>query len=289
MELTRQNHIEKKNSNSTMVPSSQQALLIPEWLKWLQTSDINAKFPTSCGTNTKMAVSCPKLFILTNLSSMHVLYSNATSWTQVEPSSGDFSAFIKTFDRITNEKNFTEKIGGKYFLSTGTYICEGKWRATYNKPLTTHFNETVDQCISHVSVEGPHLSMMKEHIRSGNPPRLIDEKHYNYKSQDGISATNITTEHIQEASRYACEHGAQNNQGIEWYSALVSMIARKKKIPIVDAWNLTKSEVDALEQLEVAGVASRRRLYARTAVVCAATKDGMHFRSGTMWKQLRQW
>jgi len=115
--------------------------------------------------------------------------------------------------------------------------------------------------------------MIKEHIRSGSPPRLIDEKHYNYKSQDGISATNITTECVQWAIVYECEHGVQNNYGTEWYSALVSTIARKKRIPIVDAWNLTKGEVDALAHLEE----------------CAATEDGLHYKPDTMWKQFRKW
>jgi len=135
---------EPTSANDTMVPSSQQALPIPEWLKWLQTSGINTQFSTSCGDNNKTGVSCPKLFVVTNLSPSHNLYLDAKNCAAGDRKGhpGDFSAFIITFDRITNEKIFADKIGGQYVLGTGIYICESK----RGPKITNELKTAVDQC-----------------------------------------------------------------------------------------------------------------------------------------------
>mmetsp|Transcript_45761 Transcript_45761/g.49412 ORF Transcript_45761/g.49412 Transcript_45761/m.49412 type:complete len:514 (+) Transcript_45761:62-1603(+) len=234
----------------------QQALLpMPEWLKWTHTRDINTPFPTSCGRGVNNitiagAASCPKLFVLTNLSILHKMYMN--KW-------GDFPAWIGTFGRITNEKTFTDKIGGHYCLTGGSFICEGKRPVNIRKALTTNVNASIDACINNTVDNEESQAMIIELIRSGNPPILVNG------GTPTTAVTNVTTEVLQEAIASACKNGMQNNPGIEYYSELVNAIARKQNIPMLDMQNLTKSEG------------------------CSASSDGVHYRDSTMWKQLKLW
>ena len=52
---------------------------VPPWLQWLRTVNATTPFPTSCGGGGG-AHSCPKLFVVTNMSLLHTLFAPKAGW-----------------------------------------------------------------------------------------------------------------------------------------------------------------------------------------------------------------
>ena len=160
-------------------------------------------------------------------------------------------------------------------MSSGSFICEERRKPKWRLVNDTARKATA-QCIDVVHQSKTEPAAFKEHIRSGKLPELVLRRN----AARGNSSTEIPTAALDDESPvfvaavlHACEHGLQNNVGVEYYSEFMNAVARAHDIPVADMWNLTIREWQRLEH----------------KWLCAATVDGIHYHEPTMWKQVRLW